>query len=234
MIGQLRKAFSDFGRTRRQWGLPSALYISVMVALRRYAGLHLFRVRVRPLLDRLPVTIPDGIVVRVVAPEEMADYGDEPELELRPEFLAAAVDRGDVMTGVFSAGVLVAYAWASTSVVPHDGDVWAALEPRCRDSYKYGYKALTLPSHRRKGFGTLASLSSDSVFIGRGCSHATSFVSVTNLPSRASERSKGNELAGWAGYLRLFGGTFPFRSPGCRRVGFEFVVRDRQTDGRGT
>ena len=81
--------------------------------------MHLYQVKVRPLVERPPAPPVDhNVVVRIVQPEEIARYAGDPALDLPRGFVQAALARDDVMTGVFDEDVLVAYVWASSSAFP--------------------------------------------------------------------------------------------------------------------
>src|SRR6185295_4746531 len=72
----------------RRWGWMRSLFIRIVSMLRRYAGLHIYRINVRPLAGQpLEPCVPSGITVRIVRPEELVRVADDPELDLGLEFV---------------------------------------------------------------------------------------------------------------------------------------------------
>src|ERR1700687_5479165 len=77
---------ADAGR----WGWTRSLLIRLMSRLQRHAGLHIYRVGVRPLVRHRPEpNLPSGITLRVVQPEELLNAAGDPELDMHPDFVRA-------------------------------------------------------------------------------------------------------------------------------------------------
>ena len=165
-------------------------------------------------------TPPDGYTARFVGEEELLEYCGNPELQLSPEAVRLAFSRGDVCTGLFHEGTLVAYMWRSTSRAPHTDRV----SVETRKPYRYGYKALTLPAYRGRHLPEYLAPVSGPYYIDRGYFLSIGFVETHNFASRRSERRRGSYVVGYAGYLILFGRIFTFRTRGVRAAGFRFVA----------
>jgi len=165
-------------------------------------------------------TPPDGYTARFVGEEELLEYCSIPELQLSPQAVALAFARGDVCTGMFHHGALVAYMWRSTSLVPHTDRV----SVEARKPYRYGYKALTLPAYRGRHLPEYLATVSDPHYIERGYPFSIGFVETHNFASRRSELRRGSYAIGHAGYLTLFDRVFAFRTRGVRATGFRFVA----------
>jgi hypothetical protein len=166
-------------------------------------------------------TPPIGYTARFVGKEELLDYCGNPELQLSKPAVARAFARGDVCTGMFHKGALVAYMWRSTSLAPHTDRV----SVETRKPYRYGYKALTLPAYRGHHLPEYLAPVSGPYYIERGFPFSIGFVETHNFASRRSELRRGSCAVGLAGYLTLFNRIFTFRTRGVRGTGFRFVAR---------
>ena len=83
-FGKFENLRTDVSR----WGWNRSLLIRVISMLRRYAGLHLYRINVRPLVGPSPEPhLPIGIAVRIVPPEELLRAAGDPELDLSLDFV---------------------------------------------------------------------------------------------------------------------------------------------------
>src|SRR5258706_15727503 len=96
----------------RRWGWARIVFKGAMALLRKYAGVHLYRVNLR-LLDRYPSApiLPEGLRVGLVPSEKLSEAAEDPELEMDPEFVRAAIARGDLAFGALKGERLVSYVW---------------------------------------------------------------------------------------------------------------------------
>jgi hypothetical protein len=217
-----RAVLSDYKR----WGLARLVFRRVMRLLDRIAGFHLYGIFIRPLArSHPPLHGQPGISVRMARTEELYKAADDPELELTPEFIAEALERGDAAFGAFDGEDLVAYTWRTATAAPHDDQLWAKADFPCG----YGYKTFTRESHRGRRLAAAISFCADAYGLERGYVDHVGFVEVSNYPSLAVERAKGCRHAGYAGYLDWFGAAIPFRSPAARKVGFQFFLKTAKT-----
>jgi hypothetical protein len=203
----------------RRWGRYRGFFIAVMGWLERHAGFHLYRVFVRPLVRSNPeLDARLGISLRMALLEELLKAAGDPELEMTPEFAQDAITRGDHCVGAFEGDRLVAYAWRTVTAGPHADGLWA----RTGRPFMYGYKAFTRESHRGRHIGPSLSHSSDAHFLDLDYVGQMDFVEVSNFPSLVSQNRKGSRPVGYAGYVKWFGRSVPFRTPPVRKLGFEF------------
>ncbi len=199
------------------------LYRSAMLRLKPWLFVSVIYARdCRTEAQKMP---PDGYTARFVGEEELLEYCGNQELQLSPKAVAGAFARGDVCTGMFHQGTLVAYMWRSTSLAPHTDRV----SVETRKPYRYGYKALTLPAYRGRHLPEYLAPVSGPYYIERGYPLSIGFVETHNFASRRSERRRGSYAVGFAGYLTLFNRTFTFRTWGVRATGFRFVARRSST-----
>lgn len=216
--------FADLRAEVRRWGWARILFKGAMALLRKYAGLHLYRVNLR-FLDRYPPApiLPEGIRVCLVPPEKLSESAEDPELEMDPEFVRAAIARGDLAFGVLKGERLVSYAWRTFSAAPDRDGLWVKVDP----PYHYAYKAFTLPAYRGKRLHVAVSLLCDDYFRARGYAGEVGYNEVTNFPIAAAAKYLGRRRIGFAGYLKWFGRRIPFRTPALKKIGFE-IFEPRQ------
>ena len=103
-----------------------------------------------------------------------------------------------------------------------DGNVWV----RVPHPYNYTYNSYTRPSHRGQRISPALHLFSDAEMQERGFTHRAGFVAVHNAASLTMGKHMGSKVIGKAGYLDWFGKQVPFRTPGVKKIGFEFFEHD--------
>ena len=205
----------------RRWGPARAAFMRVMGGLDRGAGLHLYRLFVRPVAQsHPPIDLDPRISIRLARPHELYEAADDPGLDLDPHFIGHALARGDRAYGAFDGADLVAYTWRTATAAPHLDGLWVKVSAPCG----YAYKIFTRASHRGRRLAAAVSLYSDVYARERGYAFTVEFVEVTNYASLSVERIKGSRAEGYVGYVRWFGRNFTFRSPGAREIGFEFCA----------
>lgn len=216
----------SFSTACKRWGLARALYISVMTRLERWLGIHVYRVRARPLVETPSLSpLPVGWLVRRVPHSELVELAGDDELGLSRKFVNSAFAETATMTAVFEHNQIVSYAFATLGGAPHDDEMCV----QCESPYRYSFKSYTRPSHRGLRLSTYTSLYSDALFMRFGCTHAISYTHTHNFASIRTESSKGNCYIGIAGYFSIGGMKLTFRSPGCSRAGFKFFSPNTRT-----
>lgn len=226
--------FANLLSDYRRWGLARAFFIRVMSGLDRYAGLHLYRVFVRPLTrSHPPMDAHPRISISMARPEELYKAAEDPDLDLAAEFVTDALARGDRAFAAFDGEDLVAYTWRTSTAAPHADGLWVkVVAPYC-----YGYKAFTRESHRGRHLSGAMSFFSDAYGLERGSTTHVGFVELSNYASLAVEKTKRTQAAGYVGYANCFGRIIPFRSPAARKVGLELFLKagklPRLVSGKG-
>lgn len=204
---------------RQRWGLRAALYLKLMNALKRFVGLHLYAVQVGSHDAGRSPAVPPNYELRILTSREISNHVDVPRLDFRSAFVANALARGDLCIGAFDRGRLAAYTWRALSgPVAHRGG-W---EVTWKSGLVYRYKSLTLPEYRGLHLDAALSKNIDRHLAERGYPMGLSFVETVNLSSLRSVARKGRRCIGYAGYVDRFGFHIPFRTPGCRALGFTF------------
>jgi hypothetical protein len=161
---------------------------------------------------------PPEIRFGIIESKDCLKFSEDPELDLDRDFVAAALERGDLMFGALEGDDLVSYVWRTLTTAPHNDRLWVrAAQPYC-----YCYKSLTRPAYRGKRISPAAHLFSDVEMAKRGFSHRVGFVSVANLSSLSMGKYMGSRPIGYAGYVKWFGRILTFRTRHIREIGFEF------------
>jgi hypothetical protein len=200
----------------RRWGWMRSLCVRIMSMLKRYAGLHVYRVGVRPLVAHRPeIALPRGTRLRVARREELMKASLDPALDMSPDFVRRALARGDMVFGAFEGARLIAYSWRTVTAAPHFDGLWATVDR----PFFLGYKAYTRPSHRGRRIHAAVALFSDAYLLGRGYTAEVGFVDITNYSSLAAAKFLGRRRIGYIGHLKLFGCRIPFRTAGVRKIG---------------
>lgn len=191
----------------------------IMPRLRRFLGLHLVRVLVAPLDDLPPVKVrhPELRYAPLIE-REAIEWSADPELELTEPQVREAYRRGDVCVGVSEHGRPVGYVWFAFGAVPHLADVWIAFAP----AYRYTYKGFVRASHRGRRISQELYEVASELCPRRGTRAAILFIDLDNQVSLRASRRAGRVVAGYAGFVHLFGAVLAFRSPGARKCGFRF------------
>lgn len=204
-----------------RWGLTKSLYIRVMRRLENHLRFRLFVIHTRPLDPNAPQDpLPADCSARVLDQKDLVRFSRNPDLGLSEAFIAKAWARGDACFGYLEHNELVAYTWVGTKPTPAEGGLWV----RFNEGHSYGYKALTLPSHRGRHLQEPLIHLTDRWQTSRGLLYNIDYIRTVNLASIVANRRYGNRPIGYAGYLMWFGRTLPFRSPGVKARGFQFFV----------
>jgi GNAT superfamily N-acetyltransferase len=204
-----------------RWGPGKPLLAAVMRLFCPW--LMLCRVQTRanqPLQGDLE--LPQDIEVRLANRAELLRGAAEVPEQLSPEFIDAALARGDICVAAFAEGSIVSLQWASFTTAAVTDRLWV----RFRAPYRYGYRGYTRPTCRGRRIAKAVMRCCDALCLERGYSHTIVYAEVHNYASLANLARLGNRSIGFAGYLRCFGHYLPFRSPGVKAQGFRFYVAE--------
>ncbi|NKC02181.1 MAG: GNAT family N-acetyltransferase [Pseudomonadales bacterium] len=164
----------------------------------------------------------DGISVRLANRDELLlAVTDLPDLD--PTYVHEAMDRGDICAAGFDGGRMVGFIWATLTTAPHGDGLWAKVDP----PYAYGYKSYVLPEYRGERLVSRLGHCRDCECLSRGCDYVVAFVESHNYASLRASLHAGAENVGFAGYIKLFKRSFPFRSSRARRSTFRFYQRQQ-------
>ena len=201
-----------------RWGWMRSVLIRVVSMLRRYAGIYIYRINVRPLVERSPEPyLPSGITVRIVSSEELLKAVDDPELDLGLDFVRDALARGDMAFGAFEGDRLVGYTWRTFSAAPDRDGLWV----RVGHPHQYSYKAFTRPSYRGKRIHVAITFFADAYLLELGYIFEVGYMEITNFSSIGVANFLGRRKIGYAGYAKWFGRSIPFRTPAVKQIGVE-------------
>jgi len=203
-------------RDAAHWGWMRTLFSRGLGRLQAWAGLHVFRVQVRPLpLHFIAPDPPDGITVCVLQVEQLLEASVDPELDLDPEFIRITLAQGDLVCGAYEGNRLVGYAWRTSVAAPFYNGLWVKAGHR----YHYTYRTFVLPSHRGRQVHAAILRLADRHSLQEGCAAEIDLMPIHNLASRGAAKSLGRTGVGYAGYLSVFGSSISFRTSQVKDMG---------------
>lgn len=208
-------AVAESRESGARWGFSRSVYAWIMDSIRPW--FMLAQVTVRPLWAEPPKTpLPDSVSIRVATPDEIARAMLEMPDQLNPEFVESALARGDYCSAVFDGEKMVGFGWRSHTTAPHGDGLWVGFEK----PYRYGYHAYTRPEYRGQHISDPRV--ADWLSVARGARFTVGFTETHNFASIRRNRRYGNKRVGYAGYFKIFGKPYPFRTPGAKRHTFRF------------
>jgi GNAT superfamily N-acetyltransferase len=198
----------------------ASVHTRLATGLARRAGLRVFRFFRRALDPARTATVPAGLEMRMLSEADVGPLCRRPELDLRPEKVADAYERGDLCAGAYAAGELVGYCWFAFAPVPHLDSVWV-------DFHQQGvwmYKSLVLPSQRGRGVAPALYRFTDRLCVERGRTFSISCIESHNRPSIAAIRRAGYAPSGYGGYLARGRKALTFMSPAAKAMAVRFFI----------
>jgi hypothetical protein len=225
----------NLGSRKEQWarfGFWRGLYGLALDALEKAVDLHIFLVNRSPHAAgfTVPGEIGETFEFRVLTPDEVRAFAQDPALQMTPAFVESSLARRDYCFGVMRGDRLVAYDWRGLGhPVPlnHDLDVHYAYPGQV-----YGYAMYTRPECRGLRLQLYSVRRAETHLLDAGHTHTIGYVALQNFASiRNLSRIQGQVFVGLAGYLRIRGRYLTFRTPGARRYGFRIARSHRDTDG---
>jgi GNAT superfamily N-acetyltransferase len=200
-----------------RFGVAATLWARLMRSLHRW--IVLCRIQARDLPHgRAPTELEGGFTLRVASVAELERTARELPEQLSHEFVAAATSRGDLCFAVFQGERILAWVWRSFSVAPHADGLWVRVDPpNC-----YSYKSYTRREFRGQRLIGRLTLYADQVCRDRGCEHTVGFIETHNYASIRANTRLGSRRVGYAGYLKVLGRSYAFRTPGVVPHSFRF------------
>jgi hypothetical protein len=145
--------------------------------------------------------------------EQLEVAANDPELDLRLDFVRDALAHGDACYGVLDENRVVSYCWFSnrpTEVLP-------GFTTRFPAGYYYSYKAFTRPSHRGRGLLRDCQVAAGKAFKGDGPLRMLTLIERRNVSSLKAFAQAGFRPLG---HLVLWSTRWHrsvIHSPGCRK-----------------
>ena len=172
--------FDTFRQDARRWGVAKSVLLRTMRRLERFLAFRLFIVHSRELNPNASqVDVPTGCAARLMTEQELIAFSCDPALGLAKVSIRKATGRGDVCFGYLENDALVAYVWIGTQPTPAEDGLWA----RFGEGYAYGYKALTLPTHRGRHLQETLIRQAERWRTSHGHRYHIGYVHVLNLAS---------------------------------------------------
>lgn len=198
----------------------SVLHARVASRLARHAGLRIFRLFSRPLEAQPPRELAQGIQLRLFGEPDVLALCRDPELDLRPDSVAAAYGRGDVCVGAFDSGVLAGYCWAAFAPLPHLDGVWVEFDRLTA----WIYKSLVRNSHRGRGIAPALYRFADGPCLERGRRRSVICVESHNYGSVRAALRAGYASSGYGAYALRGRRILRWSSPAAKRHAVSFFL----------
>lgn len=211
--------FSAVHELVRRWGILRGVYAATMTYLQRRFDFNFCRVTTRPLGGIGPSpSHTSAREYRLLSESDLLKFAADPELELAPDMVRAALRRKDVCIGAIENNSLVAYTWIAFDATPHLNGLWVSFT----SSARYAYKVFVRPEFRGSHIAGEMNVFGDEIAMKHGRKIGIGFIDTHNFASYRASRRIGARTIGYAGYFRCFGRLITFRSPGAKRYDFRF------------
>lgn len=208
----------------REFGWSRGLYASLMTALKRYLGLHLFLVELGDdRRDIASIELDPGYTTRPVSPLELLPWADRPGYGLSRTFLEQAAAQDARAVANFHHDELVGYGF----VARHRAPVTDQIDVVVDDRLVYRYKAWTHPEHRRRHLSHARGRINRTLFPLAPGQRTVSYVETHNYASKLHREDIRPVPVGHAGFIRLLGREMPFTLAGPKRAGFRLARTER-------
>ena len=209
-----------------KWGLAKVLWAAVMWRVRPWLMLCQIRVRINK-QGNCDFTA-DDINIRVASQQELNQAIEEMPDQLSQKSVDSALARGEICAAAFSDSRIIAFQWASFAASRDNDYLWVEFDA----PYRYGHNGYTRPEYRGRRIAQHVMRFADSECLKRGYTHTIVYAETHNYASLANLERLGTRCVGYAGYFRLFGKYFPFRSPGAKAHSFRFYCSGAGSEGK--
>jgi hypothetical protein len=191
-----------------------------MWRLKRWTGLTLAQVfvnRYAPARERA-AAFDTTVSHRVAGREELLLRGCAAEdLKLTPDLVERRLAGGEICMASFDGARLIGYDWYSGGPIDLPD---SPLRLRFPSDLVYSYHSFVLPAYRGRSIGPARWRFSHDELLRRGWAGSIYFVELHNASALAATHKMPTvKPVGTFAYFRLFGRTFRWTSPGCRRHG---------------
>ncbi|MEL7022775.1 MAG: hypothetical protein AAGL69_03445 [Pseudomonadota bacterium] len=156
--------------------------------------------------------------VRQASVAEIQRACRDPELEVTISFTKQAIAREDLCVAAFHNDKMVAYSWIGFHGAPHGQDLFVEVS----SPYVYIYKSFCLEEYRGLALMRDIGWERDRIVLARGGENTLGFIELHNRPSLRAYAKAGGTVIGYAGFARLLGRLFLFRTPGAAKHQFRF------------
>jgi len=162
----------------------------------------------------------------LLEPEELRALGRDPVNEMPPEFLDAALGKGDECYAILEGERVASYGWYATTPTTLDlPDLRLHFSPQ----FVYMYKGFTHPDYRGQRLHAIGMTQALASYLGRGYQGLIAYVEANNFGSLKSVYRMGYTDVGRITLMRLAGRYVARASRGCQAYGLrvETIVPPR-------
>ena len=170
------------------------------------------------------VTVPRSYGAEFLPAAALARFAEDAATELSHQFIDEALTAGDECYAICDGSKLASYGWYATRPTPLDSP---ELVLHFSARHVYMYKGFTDRRYRGQRLHAIGMTRALAHYLAAGYEGIVSYVESTNFDSLKSCFRMGYQVFGSVYLVRLFGHTWSFSSPGCRR--FDFRVETAAT-----
>jgi hypothetical protein len=201
-----------------KYGVGATLHDLQCRLVNQLVRFHILRgmtVRVLDIRDR-SLFEAAGFEGRFVGERELWKYAQDRAHEITPEFLRAALARGDRCYALFDGETLAAYGWYSDLRTPLDEHFLLHFDR----GWTYMYKGYTMAAYRGKRLHAVGMCGALRAVTDEGRNGLISCVASNNFASLHSVTRMGYRIFGDVYLLRAAGHSFSYATRGFRPYGF--------------
>ena len=154
---------------------------------------------------------------KILSEAELREFARDAANEMSPEFVDAALARGDQCYAIRDGNRLAAYGWYAFGPTPIDVP---GLLLQYRKGCVYMYKGFTHEDYRGQRLHAIGMTRALRHYLAAGFDGIVSYVESTNFDSLKSCFRMGYSVFGTVYVVKIFGRYSGFSTPGCEKYAF--------------
>jgi hypothetical protein len=227
---KVQRISAEFRFQVSAFGFWSALRALLLRVIQRVIDFKVLRALYITVVAPGFLDLPAGMSADFLDRDTLRRMASDPKYDLTPEFLDAALAKGDECYGIVDGDQPAAYGWYAHSPTLMSDDLRVHFDP----AYAYMYKGLTLDAYRGRRLHAIGMTRALAAYRARGFKGLVSYIEADNLNSLKSSYRMGYVDFGRVFVVGLLGRYVTFRTPGCAALGFGVAPASRNGDsGRG-
>ena len=214
----LNNARNRIRENLEHFGVRKSIYDIFVRSINRVVFFKVFNVMRLEQVDPEYLSIEPPLEWRLLDRSQLKDFSQNPECDITPEFLDAAVAKGDECYGVFEGGQLASYGWYSNQPTDTSDDLTLFFN----SDYIYMYKGFTHPRYRGQRLHAIGMNLALRKYRKLGYKGLVSYAESNNFSSLKSAYRLGFRDIGRIAVWKFFGRPIIVAGHGCRKFGLFF------------
>jgi hypothetical protein len=211
LVNRIRKNLVHFG-------IRKTIYDIFLRSVNRVVFFKVFHAMWLERVDPEFLTLESPFEWRLLETSQLEEFANNPEYDIKEEFLGSASEKGDECYGVLDGQVLASYGWYSRQPTETSDDLTLSFNSQ----YVYMYKGFTHPQYRGQRLHAIGMNLALREYLNRGTKGLISYVESNNFSSLKSVYRLGYRDIGCIAVWKLFGRLIIIYSRGCRKYGLCF------------